>query len=188
MALTTTSAPTVKPDGVTALAEPRPPFRSRWSRRSRRRRCRGRSRARRRAAACVAELAIGRIAAPVLVAAVEQVEQDRLRHDRHAHARRPGSRRPARAARPARRAAASRPKAEPPESTIASTPLDRHCRARGASVSRVPGAPPSTAHDGDRGLVEQRDRDAGGEARRRAALPTRRPGTSVMRLRMGRSS
>ena len=31
----------------------------------------------------IAELAIGRIAAPVLVAAVEQVEHDRARHDRH---------------------------------------------------------------------------------------------------------
>ena len=32
----------------------------------------------------VAELAVGRIAAPVFVAAVEQVEQNRARHDRHA--------------------------------------------------------------------------------------------------------
>src|SRR6185312_6828154 len=31
----------------------------------------------------VAKLAIGRIAAPVLVAAAEQIEQDRRRHDRH---------------------------------------------------------------------------------------------------------
>ena len=32
----------------------------------------------------IAEFAIGRIAAPVLVAAVQQIEQDRRRHDRHA--------------------------------------------------------------------------------------------------------
>ena len=34
----------------------------------------------------VGELAIGRVAAPRLVAAVEEVEADRLRHDRHVHA------------------------------------------------------------------------------------------------------
>ena len=102
-ALTTASAPTVMPSRVSAEAEPRPPLRSAVVAPS------AGADAAEREIGCgaggrrIAELAIGRIAAPVLVAAVEQVEQDRRRHDRHPRGAHLQSRGLVRAARPARR-------------------------------------------------------------------------------------
>ena len=116
------------------------------------------------AAARVAEFAIGRIAAPVLVAAVEQVEQDRAGHDRHARRARRQSRGPARAARPARR---RRHRARRPSRPTARW---RRCRRRSApdraARSRAcPGPPPRTSTARDRGSSNTTTVDAGGRAR-----------------------
>ena len=123
------------------------------------------------------------MAAPVLVAAVEQVEQDRARHDRHDHGADRESRVPARAGSSCAPPGASRPNAEPPESTIAST-RSTVCSGRSSSVSREPG--PAAAHvdRGDRRLVEHDRGRCRRRGLRRAALPTLRPGTSVIRLRI----
>ncbi len=103
-ALTTASAATVTPlvglrggGAEAALAD------WRWSRPGRRRRCRARNRRCGAGGRGVAEIAIGREAAPRLVAAVEQIEADRARHDRDHRRRGCGSRGRARQARPGRR-------------------------------------------------------------------------------------
>ena len=72
-ALTTAIAATLMPLCVCADAEPSPPFRLPWSRRGPRRRCRAR-RCCRRCRRGVAEIPIRREAAPLFVAAVEQIE------------------------------------------------------------------------------------------------------------------
>jgi len=118
-AFTTAIAATMWPLRDIALAEPRPPFTLRWWRRCG---------ATLPSAKCrrwglgggVAEVAIGGEQIPVLVAAVQQIEDDRLRHDRHQRA---ADREAATWARnaactPRRRRARN---TEPPESTIAST-------------------------------------------------------------------
>ena len=100
----------------------------------------------------VAELAIGRVAAPVLVAAGEQVEQDGARHDRHARLahRKP---RPCSRSQACTPEAASSPKAEPPDSTMASMP-STVCAGSSSAVSRVPGPPPRTSTLAATGGVE----------------------------------
>src|SRR5947199_3238376 len=75
---------------------------------------------------------------------------------------------------------ASRPKAEPPDKTSAST---RSTVIAGSSSapSRTPGAPPSIAIEATAGSTKIRAVTP--EARRAsAALPTLRPGTSVIRF------
>ena len=92
----------------------------------------------------IAEVAIGREAAPVLVAAGQQVEQDRARHDRHPG----GAHRKAAAAlaQPGLDAAAG----FEPEGRAARQARCRRCARPSSagssrSVSRVPGPPPRTS-------------------------------------------
>ena len=92
----------------------------------------------------VAEIAIGREAAPVLVAAIEHIEQRGAAHDRYAHIRRSRNPRPRSRSSACTPVAASRPNAEPPERTTASTRSTVRCGSS-RSVSRVPGAPPRTS-------------------------------------------
>ena len=129
-----------------------------------------------------AEIAIGRKAAPVLVAAVEQVEHDRARHDRHDARGRSRSRGPARAATPARRSArrARRP-SRPRARSRRCAPRSRPAASR--SMSRVPGAPPRTSPDATAGSSNTMAVTPEASLAS-SALPTSRPGTSVIRLRM----
>ena len=128
----------------------------------------------------IGQLAIGR-PVPVLVAAVQQVEQD------GASAR--SARRRRRRRRRGRARAASASRRRPTTGRRPSRPRDRsHRRARrgrtgsSRSVSRVPGAPPRTSTEATDGrshsttLTPERRRWS-------SALPTRMPSTSVMRLR-----
>ena len=84
-ALTATSAPTVMPPAVSRRGRADAAFERRRSwRPARRRRCRARIGGRGALGRLIAELAIGRVAAPVLVPAGQEIEQDGARHDRHA--------------------------------------------------------------------------------------------------------
>src|SRR6185503_16663383 len=77
--------------------------------------------------------------------------------------------------------AASSPKADPPESAMASTPCTV-CAGSRSAVSRVPGPPPRTSMEATAGASSTTAVTP--EARRASsALPTSTPGTSVMRLR-----
>src|SRR5712691_3638553 len=78
-------------------------------------------------------------------------------------------------------AAASRPKADPPDSTIASTRSTRVSGAR-SSVSRLPGAPPRTSTEATAGCSASTT-VVPVMPSRSSAWPTRMPGTSVTRLR-----
>ena len=161
-ALTIASAPTVMPSRGSADAEPSAALQiRRWSRQGPRPRCRARNPSAACAAAGIAELAIGRIAAPILVAAVQQIEQDRARHDRH---KRLADRKAAALfAQPGlhagggveaeRRAAGKRDGVDP---------LDRH---RGIEQRALARAGPAAAKVGgrDRGLVEHHRGDARAE-------------------------
>ena len=89
----------------------------------------------------VAKVAIGREPAPVLVAAICQIENDRLRHQRDQRAAQPRPRPCSRSA-ACTPPAASSPKAEPPDSTIASTAGTGVISGASNAVSRLPGAPP----------------------------------------------
>ena len=91
-----------------------------------------------------AEPAIGRRVLPSAAAGKGEVEDDRRRHDRHAHVAHLQSRAPFAARHSMTPPAASSPKAEPPDSTTAST---RSTSVPGPSnsVSRLPGAPPRTS-------------------------------------------
>ena len=84
-ALATASAATVTPLSRTTEAEPRPPLRlAVVAPVPAPTEPRAKSIGRRRVGGA-AEMAVGRLGAPVLVAAVEEIEEDRRRHDRHAH-------------------------------------------------------------------------------------------------------
>ena len=162
-ALTTASAPTVTPPSVCAEAEPRPPLKltvvapipaptlpSAKSPPAAARRG-------------IAEIAIGREAAPRLVAAVEQIEADRAAARSAPPPRGPESRGPvrqpglhaARGIEAERRAAGERDRVDR---------LDRLGIEQ--ALSRVPGPPPRTSIDGTAGL-SKRCGDAGGELWRR---------------------
>ena len=129
----------------------------------------------------VAELAIGRIAAPVLVAAIEQVEQDRAPARSAPRASRIRKPRPCSRSQACTPEAASSPKAEPPDSTMASMP-STVCAGSSKAVSRVPGPPPrtstlaTTAASNTIAVTPEPSLAS-------PAWPTRRPGISVMRLR-----
>ena len=161
-ALTATIAPTVirgrrRPPATRCRARLEPP---RPWRRARRRHCRERSQGRL-APRIAAEPAMRRLVGPVRRREVE-VEEDRRRDDRHA-------RRADRKPRPPRRqpsmtpAAASSPKAEPPDSTIASTRSTR-CRAEQLGLAAARRA---AAH------IDRRDRRRLGQHHRRSG--DRRP-------------
>ena len=109
----------------------------------------------------VAEFAIGGIAAPVLVAAIEQVEHDCAGNDRH-HAHRESEAAALLAQEACTPDAASRPKAEPPDNTMASMP-STVCAGSSRAVSRVPGPPPRTSTLAVTGLSKTTGRDAGAE-------------------------
>ena len=180
-ALTTTSAPTVAPSRVTPRPSRGRPSGRRWWRRA------GAGAAEREVAAAlrgrrVAEIAIGRKAAPVLVAAVQEIEQDRARHDRHARRCRSRSRGPARAARPARRPAHR-----------ARTPSRRRARSRRCARPSCPARAGRFRACPARRRARRSEATAGSSntiavtpeaSRASSALPTLRPATSVMRLRM----
>ena len=161
-ALTAASAPTMWPSGVRAEAEPMPPLQltvvapvpaptlpSAKSIAGRRRRR-------------VAELAIGRVAAPVLVAAA--------RADRTGSPPARSARAPMRTAKPRPCSfshactpdAASRPNAEPPDERDGVDAFDRLRRIEQRGLAR---ARPAAAHvdRGDRGLVEHDGGRAGAE-------------------------
>ena len=172
-ALTTASAATLMPPCVAADAEPRPPFKlavvaprpapTLPSAKSCRRGRRG-----------VAEIAIWREAAPLLVAAVEQIEADRARHDRNDGFADPQA--VALLGEPGLHAACRHPVRMP------SRPPAR-CRGSARTVatgsssdpSRVPGPPPRTSieaiaglskiiavtPEAERGVVGVADADAG---------------------------
>ena len=80
-------------------------------------------------------------------------------------------------------AAASRPKAEPPDRTTAST-VSTVFSGASRSVSRVPGAPPMTWTAATAGS-SQTTTVTPDFSVASSALPTLRPATSVMRLRSG---
>src|SRR5262249_40591576 len=84
-ALTATSAPTVCPSRVTAEAEPSPPLRLTVVAPKPAPAGAGPNGRAAPGGGGVAEIAIGRKAPPVLVAAVEKVEQHRPAHERHAN-------------------------------------------------------------------------------------------------------
>ena len=133
----------------------------------------------------IAELAIGRKAAPVLVAAVEEIEQDRRRHDRHPR----GAHRKAAAllaaARPARRRRHRGRRPSRPTSVMASMP-STVCAGSSSAVSRVPGPPPRMSIEpiaGSSKIIAV----APEPSRMSSAWPTLRPATSVMRLRKAAS-
>ena len=115
-----------------------------------RRRCRVRSRGRSRSRRGVAQVAIRREPAPVLVAAIERGRTG------SPAARSARGQSPTAMPRPCSRSAActppaaSSPNADPPDSTIASTVSTVLCGAS-RSVSRPPGAPPSTLTDATAG-------------------------------------
>jgi len=77
--------------------------------------------------------------------------------------------------------AASRPKAEPPASAIASMP-STVCAGSSSADSRVPGPPPRTSIEATAGWSKTIAVDPE-PSRRSSAWPTFTPGTSVMRLR-----
>ena len=164
-----------------------PPLGRPWWRRGRRRRCRARNRparCRRR----IAELAIGRVAAPVLVAAVRAGRTGsragtigtRARAHRKAAAllAQPGLRAGG-GVEAERRAAGQR------DGVDAARPS---CAGSSSALSRVPGPPPRTSTRRDRGLVEQRRRSRRSRACASSAWPTRTPATSVMRFRANLAS
>ena len=131
----------------------------------------------------VAELAIGRVAAPVLVAA-GRAGRTGSRPARSARApRAPAKPRPCSRSQACTPEAASSPKAEPPDSTMASMPLDRLRRIEQRGLAR---ARPAAAH-----VDARRDRGSSNTTTvapepslPSSAWPTRTPATSVMRLRM----
>ena len=110
----------------------------------------------------VAKLAIGRVAPPVLVAAAEQIEQDRRRHDRHARR----SHGEAAALAPCSHActpdAASRPNAEPPDERDGVDAFDRLRRIEQSGFAR-PRSAAAYVDRGDGGLVEHDRCHAGAE-------------------------
>ena len=132
----------------------------------------------------VAEIAVGREAPPVLVAAVEQVEQDGAANDRHCGYRRSQSRGRARAARactPHRRRGR-----KPSRRTARRRQCARRCDAAQAGRSR--------ACPARRRARRQRSRPAPSNtmavtpeaSRASSACPTRMPATSVIRFRRGK--
>ena len=148
-ALTATSAATTRPSGSVIDADPMPAFIDRPGPRHL-----ADGRARSRADVALGHRPVGGAPAPPRsrtrrsggpwLAAEAEVEQDRRGHDRHlrdagvvaeARAPRDTARRPC---------AASRPKALPPESTMALT-FCTWLTGSSRSVSRVPGAPPRTS-------------------------------------------
>ncbi len=97
-ALTTTSAPTAMPPAVAAEAEPMPPLRLAVVAPKPAPTLPSANRRRRHLRRLVAELAVGRIAPPVLVAAIDsRSNMIAARHDRHPRVADCGSRGPARA-------------------------------------------------------------------------------------------
>ena len=109
----------------------------------------------------VAEIAIGRESAPVLVAAVQQVEHDRARHDRHADiADRKAA---ALLAQPSLRAGHRvEPEGGAAREHDGIDALDRFLRLQQIDVARARRAATDIG-GGHRGFVEQNRSDAGGE-------------------------
>ena len=109
------------------------------------------------------QAAIGRLLAPVLVAAIEQIEQDGTGDDRQA---RPpvGEAAPA-GGEPADQAGRGlEPEHRAARQHDAVDPLRSGRRARSASVLMVPGAPPRTSAAASAGRLGQHDGDAGPRA------------------------
>ena len=130
----------------------------------------------------IAEIAIGRKAAPVLVAAVEQIEQDRAPARSARECPRWRSRGPVRASKACTPRAGVEPEGRAAGQHDGVDPLDRAMPARAARFPACRAPPPRTSTAATAG--SSNTTAVTPEARRASsACPTRTPATSVMRLR-----